>query len=111
MFLEHEEAFGRLFSDVMFQAAEASLEQAKSLPGREDYWSGKIDQCDLCHRDMNSAKFMIDGAVGKGGPWACMCSLCFKQADGEIGWGRGQLYESTDKGWLLVSGGPPDDEA
>ncbi len=60
---------------------------------------------------MSPAKFMVDGAAKKDGPWGCMCGTCFKRVNGEIGWGRGQLYERTDSGWLLVGGaGSGDDE-
>lgn len=110
MFLEHEQAFGELFAGLMLQDAEARLKQMKSPPNREDYWLGDIDACDVCHRDMGPARFMVDGAVGNGGPWGCMCALCFKQADGQLGVGRGQLYERTEKGWLLVGGAGPDDD-
>jgi hypothetical protein len=110
MFLEHEQAFGQLVADFMLQDAEARVEQMKLGPNRQEYWSGDIDQCDVCHRNMSRARFMVDGAVSKGGPWGCMCALCFEQVDGEIGWGRGQLYERTNKGWLLVGGGRPDDD-
>lgn len=111
MFLEHEQSFGELFAKLMLQDAEARVGQMKSPPGRRAYWSGNIDRCDVCHRDMASAKFMIDGPVKRDGPWGCMCALCFRQVDGEIGWGRGQLYERTGKGWLLVGGAGPGDDA
>jgi len=110
MFLEHEQAFGTLFSELMLRDAEVRLEQLMSPPNREAYWSGEIDQCDVCHRDLGPARFMIDSAVRKGGPWGCMCALCFKEAGGEIGWGYGQLYQRADKGWLLVGGARPGDD-
>lgn len=110
MFLEHDQAFGELFAELMLKDAETHLEQMKSPSDREDYWLGSVGQCDICHRDMDAARLMVDGAVKRDGPWACMCALCFKQVDGEIGWGRGQLYERTEKGWLMVGGAGPGDE-
>ena len=66
-------------------------------------------KCDLCGRPFEEANFMIDGAVCKDGPWGCLCAACFLSQNGELGWGKGQLYKRTPKAWKLVAGGPPED--
>lgn len=66
--------------------------------------------CDLCGCPLEDETYMVDGPVVEGGPWACMCADCFAEAGGKIGWGHGQLYRRSDKGWLLVGGFPPEEE-
>lgn len=118
-------AFVRLLeADMGFMNARAEaelkpLEQAEEwcaeqrdpvMVSKGLYWSGDLQHCDLCRRDFESVKFMIDGSI-EGGPWACMCSLCFMQLGTGFGVGKGQLYEHTQEGWLQTSGGfPPENE-
>lgn len=111
LFLEHEEEFGRVFEVAAHKSSEARLDalKAPSTGAEVTYWLGNVDACDLCHRDLTAARFMVDGAV-RGGAWTCMCALCFHQGGGAIAWGKGQLYEKDQHGWLLVGGGPPLDE-
>lgn len=108
-FLRHEQEFGRLFSKQALEAAELNLESMKTPPAETVFWTGDVDSCDICQRDLSGARFMVDGSV-QGGAWACMCALCFQQVGGFIGWGQAQLYERADGGWLLVGGGPPESE-
>jgi hypothetical protein len=98
---------------MAFSFIEASLEECKSpdLVGEPHYWSGPIEQCDVCRRDMTQSRFMIDSAVVANGPWGCMCAACFAKAGGRIGWGSGQLYEQDEDGWRLVGGERPHSEA
>ncbi|MEJ1165673.1 endonuclease NucS domain-containing protein [Variovorax sp. CCNWLW186] len=107
LFHRHEQAFAHLFEQAAFVACEARLDALKNVGNDADptYWSGSFDQCDVCKRDMGSARFMVDSAVVRNGPWGCMCAVCFDKAGGEIGWGSGQLYEKNESGWRLVGGG------
>lgn len=109
LFLKHEQHFIKLYEQASFVALEAKLDQFKSVNDRTEptYWSGLVDQCDVCKRDMASARFMIDSAVVPAGPWGCMCAECFDRTGGRIAWGSGQLYEKDAIGWRLVGGGGP----
>lgn len=111
-FLKHELEFQRLFEDKALSFFEIRLEpfKQKSDGNEPTYWSGAIESCDTCKRDLTKARFMIDSAVTVGGPWGCMCAVCFYEAGGSIGWGKGQLYEREERGWRLVGGGPPGDD-
>lgn len=71
-------------------------------------WIGDIDRCDTCNHDFANDLYMVDAAT-EDGPWACMCSRCFIEQGAEIGWGRGQLYTRTPRGWLQVGGFGPKD--
>ncbi len=71
------------------------------------YFSPSPEVCDLCCRLMSAETYMIDGAISRGGPWACMCPACFFERDGIIGWGKGQLYKQDGRGWLQVGGFQP----
>lgn len=127
-FLESSEctlAFVRLleadmgFADARAEAERKQLGQAEQwcaeqrdpiMVSKGLYWSGDLKDCNICHRDFKSVKFMIDGSI-EGGPWACMCSLCFTHLGTGFGVGNGQLYEHTHEGWLQTAGGfPPESE-
>lgn len=82
-------------------------EEAKK---RSVYFCGAPDACDICRNPFADEEFLIDGEVGQGGPWACMCRDCFLRYGGRIGWGHGQLYRKDERGWLLVGGFCPDSE-
>jgi len=112
LFLKHEQEFTQIYDGQALLFTESGLEQLKDSPpgGEPLYWSGPIEQCEVCHRDMSLARFMIDSAVVAGGPWACMCPVCFRDAGGHIGWGFGQLYERDEIGWRRVGGQRPRDE-
>ncbi|WP_209348430.1 endonuclease NucS domain-containing protein [Pontixanthobacter sp. CEM42] len=107
------------FMNARAEAEQIPLEQAEQwctaqrdpvMVSKNLHWSGDLRNCDLCHRDFNSVKFMIDGSI-EGGPWACMCSLCFMQLGTGLGIGKGQLYEQTPEGWLQTAGGfPPESD-
>ena len=49
--------------------------------------------CDICKNSCKNIYF--DGAT-KMGPWANMCSNCFKQYGIGLGTGRGQEYHKED---------------
>jgi hypothetical protein len=51
---------------------------------------------------------MIDAHLKKGGG-ACVCARCFAEHGTGLGQGKGQLYERTQEGWLLIAGGPDED--
>lgn len=98
-------------------------ETADYLRAQSDpqYCLDEVPNCNLCGRDMASARFMIDGEVkgtpqtslpngASAGQWAYMCATCFNVHGVAIKWGRGQLYERNSGGeWLLVGGFPPPD--
>lgn len=75
----------------------------------DTYWSGPIDNCDVCSRPMAGEPYMVDGPAENGGDprWGNLCVVCAHKHASTIRWGRGQLYKNTKRGWLLVSGGPP----
>jgi hypothetical protein len=112
LFLKHELEFQRLLDRTVLSVCEGRLEPLKREDDAKEptYWTGAIESCDVCKRDMSKARFMVDSAVTVGGPWGCMCAACFGNAGGSIGWGKGQLYERDGNGWRLVGGGPPSDE-
>jgi hypothetical protein len=112
LFLKHELEFQRILDHTVLSVSESGLESFKYEDGTKEptYWIGTIESCDICKRDMSKARFMIDSAVIAGGPWGCMCAVCFGDAGGSIGWGKGQLYERDEHGWRLVGGAPPRNE-
>jgi len=111
LFLEHEQEFGIVFNKARLGFSEHKLAKSTNPTdlARGVYWSGEVDECQVCGRDMSEVRFMLDSAIAPHGPWACMCAACFEEAGSRIGWGYGQLYERDKKGWRLVGGGRPDD--
>ena len=73
------------------------------------YFCGAPDKCDICQTPFADEEFLIDGEVGKDGPWAFMCRDCFLKFGGRIAWGHGQLYRKNAHGWILVGGFCPSD--
>lgn len=71
---------------------------------KQIYYYNAPDVCDICQFPLAEEKFMINGAVCNGEIWANMCGECFLTYGMKIGWGHGQLYLNTTKGWLLVGG-------
>lgn len=70
------------------------------------YWLSPVpERCETCEQPMGDT--MYDSAVGRGGPWACMCGNCFAFGPGlgELGTGRGQKYEKQPDGRWLKTGG------
>lgn len=112
IFLKHEQEFSNLFEATSFLFLEHKLEEVINPEDRARgrYWCGEVSECDVCKRDMSTARFMIDSAITPGGPWGCMCAMCFGLAANRIAWGFGQLYERDEKGWRLVGGGRPHDD-
>lgn len=112
LFLKHDGEFQKIFDCAALCYFEKRLDESKCRDNVAEpiYWSGKIEHCDVCKRDMSKNRFMVDSAVVKNGPWVCMCAVCFGQTGGSIGWGKGQFYERDERGWRLIGGGPPIDE-
>lgn len=77
---------------------------------RSVYFYGAPDRCDICQIPLADEEFLIDGEVGKNGPWAFMCKDCFLKYGGRIACGYGQLYRKDAHGWLLVGGFCPETE-
>lgn len=112
LFLQHDHGFMQLYQRVTLMLFEEKLEGLKDISedAESNYWTGTVERCDVCNRDMTSVRFMIDSAVVLGGPWGCMCATCFNQAGGQIGYGLGQLYEKDNIGWRLVGGACEDQD-
>lgn len=64
---------------------------------RKVIWYGKVDKCDLCHRDITT--IFIDGRT-EIGSWALMCPECHEVVGCGIGLGNGQLYALQDGRWI-----------
>lgn len=71
---------------------------------KQNYYSDAPDVCDICKFPLSDEKFLIDGVLHDNHVWANMCGDCFCAYGTKIGWGYGQLYLNTAKGWLLVGG-------
>lgn len=112
LFLQHEHHFAIMYEQSAITFCEKKLEGAISDRDRSRsvYWSDDVGECQVCGRDLSQARFMIDSAVARRGPWACMCAMCASEADSRIEWGYGQLYERDAQGWRLVGGGNPEDD-
>ena len=107
IFLEHEQEFAMNFDTGALTFAEgrftSMLPSKRSVDGT--YWAGsEASKCDICSRDLTSARFMIDGPAVANGPWACMCAICFDGGQEQIGLGKGQLYEREGARWRLIAG-------
>jgi hypothetical protein len=86
--------------------AEAALEKNSKHPTANPiYWAGRLERCDLCEQPFADARFMIDAHL-KEDIGACVCAVCFAAHGIGLGLGKGQLYERTREGWLLVAGWP-----
>ena len=102
MFMEHDQGFSRSIEDWLnndFNVAERQIETlipGLERPPAERFWSGKLEQCDLCSHPFNMCQFMIDAHVS--GVGANVCAQCYL----EEGKGGGTVYASTKKGWLML---------
>lgn len=67
-----------------------------------------MERCNLCKRPFADARFMIDAHL-KEGIGACVCAVCFAEHGIGLRCGKGQLYERTSEGWLLVAGRSDED--
>lgn len=67
-------------------------------------WLGSIE-CDYCHKKGEELAYLYD-AKTTDGPWATMCSWCFKEHNASgLGTGRGQCYKRQDDGrYLKIQG-------
>jgi hypothetical protein len=83
----------------------ADLANAETGKMRQVYFTPPPERCDLCKRNIQFEKYMIDGAIPPAGAWGCVCAGCFSRKAMEIGIGKGQLYEKEGSGWRLVAGG------
>ena len=58
--------------------------------------------CDVCKEPIKNTFY---DAMTKFGPWANMCSTCFKtHSNGRLGMGLGQQYELKKGGYVKVAG-------
>jgi hypothetical protein len=96
-------------SAEQLKIAEAALEKLSKHPTANPlYWVGDLERCDVCKRPFADARFMIDAHL-KENIGACVCAVCFAAHGIGLGWGKGQLYERTQEGLLLVAGAPHED--
>jgi hypothetical protein len=95
------EMVGHHSDTVTFEALEDSVSRS-----REDVWRGDLERCDFCGKKFSSEQYMVDGPMQAGGPWGCMCSLCYSKSRLPLGVGMGQLYRQEDGIWKLVGGYP-----
>lgn len=70
-------------------------------------WTGVIDKCELCEREIWQSFF--DAKIRGGGPWAIMCPDCFITRGLGLGTGLGQSYRleyigPDRKAWVKVGG-------
>jgi hypothetical protein len=76
-----------------------------------DCYANPPDACDICGRNLDQVRLMVDGARKDTGEWAWMCAVCFADCGSGVRWGQGQLYQRQSSGdWLLVGGFPPEDD-
>lgn len=69
---------------------------------RKVYWLGVVENCDVCHHQIDKA--FVDGRMASG-HWACMCLDCYDRSGVGFGTGYGQLYEKQADGrWLKIAG-------
>jgi hypothetical protein len=95
------EMVGHHSESVTFEALEDSESRS-----REDVWCGDLERCDFCGKKFSSEQYMVDGPMQAGGPWGCMCTLCYSKSRLPLGIGKGQLYRREDGIWKLVGGYP-----
>ena len=77
------------------------MEKRKAKP-KEVKWLGDPGVCDICHESFNGE--FVDGRT-RIGPWAKMCTSCYKDYGVGLGTGCGQRYkEQPDARWLKVEG-------
>ncbi|MBK1637298.1 hypothetical protein [Rhodovulum adriaticum] len=81
----------------------AKMLESEAPPAEEMFWCGDITDCDLCGQPFALMRFMID-AILLGGVGANVCALCFLKEGTGIGAGRGQIYETDEKGWRHIAG-------
>lgn len=73
---------------------------------RATEWGGDVPHCDFCGKGMRTEPYMVDGPKRAGGPWGCMCSLCYSKSRLPLGIGKGQLYRRDADKWVLIGGYP-----
>lgn len=76
----------------------------KQLEISDCYYINPPEKCDLCNFLLAKEKYMVDGIIKETTQCANMCPDCAMDFGEGIGLGKGQLYQNTEKGWLLVSG-------
>jgi hypothetical protein len=59
------------------------------------YYVNPPTKCDICHKAIESE--FVDGKTTLG-PWANMCTTCFKAYGVGTGTGLGQIYVKEDDG-------------
>jgi len=102
LFMNHDQGFSRTIETWLndeFNIAERQIKgqlQELRQPDEERYWSGEVEQCDLCGHPFNMAQFMIDAHMRGGG--ANVCARCYIKE----GNGHGTIFASTPKGWLML---------
>lgn len=101
------------------ESALESLVERQRSQREQQHCAESPSHCNLCAKPLVAERFLVDGEA-KGTPqipapdgtsvgqWAYMCASCFSSCGVGIGWGSGQLYERTSRGfWLLVAGFAP----
>ena len=109
MFMEHDQGFQHIIGQFLesdMVTAERHIEtMVRELPRPTEvmHWCGEITNCDLCGESFVPLRYMIDASL-PGGGGANVCAKCFLKIGRGFGTGKGQLYESTDEGWLHIAG-------
>lgn len=102
LFMKHDQGFAAAIETWVYNAHNIAERQIQSRipsliqPNEERYWSGPLDQCNLCGHPFNMAQFMIDAHIYGGG--ANVCANCYLSE----GTGRGTIFASTEKGWRML---------
>jgi hypothetical protein len=72
---------------------------ADTTTGKTPRWHGTLPTtCDLCHKPLLVEGFLefVDGRTRQG-PWALMCTECWRTHGVGLGCGRGQMYDDGIK--------------
>ena len=67
------------------------------------YWTGAINDCDLCGQPIKDT--FIDGRIRGRSSWGIMCPDCHQQHGIGLGQGCGQRYRKQPDGRWLKTGG------
>lgn len=83
-------------NDITFGDFIKATEKLVISPPKQTKWLSPADTCDICHTDLPTKVYFVDGRT-KRGPWALMCPACHHRYGVGLGTGFGQKYDSKTR--------------